>query len=215
MVRLIDDAQSVLTPSPYSEPGYLAGSNLVSKGSELVSKGSELVSKGSELVSKSSEFLISILSPPPPSVSVSKSPVVKDDSNAQYEETKRLRDIEANEEAKRRVEEKARMEAVQHEEAIRIRRLEEERKRDEEKIRQEQLKSSTMMTKKLGKWVRKGKEGDYVTIPSGTLVRYGAGERWVESTIKFAFPFLISNDSFKGDPCPGVGKCLEIWEEGK
>jgi hypothetical protein len=196
VVRLIDDAQSELTPSPYSELGYLAGSNLVSKGSELVSKGSELVSKGSELVSKSSEFLISILSPPPPSVSVSKSPVVKDDSNAQYEEAKRLRDIEANE-------------------AIRIRRLEEERKREEEKIRQEQLKSSMMMTKKLGKWVRKGKEGDYVTIPSGTLVRYGAGERWVESTIKFAFPFLISNDSFKGDPCPGVGKCLEIWEEGK
>jgi len=199
VVRLIDDTntQSELTPSPFSELGYLAGSKLVSKGSELVSKGSE--------------FLISILSPPIPSASVSKSSVVRDDSTAQNEEDKRLRDIEANEEAKRRAEEKARMDAAQQEEAIRIRRLDEE----SERKRQEQLKSSMMMAKKQGKWVRKGNEGHYVTIPSGTLVRYGAGDRWVESTIKFAFPFLISNDSFKIDPAPGVGKCLEVWEEGK
>ena len=215
VVRLIDGThtQSELTPSPpYSEFGYLAGSKLVSKGSELVSKGSE--------------FLISMLSPPLPSVS--KSSVVRDDSTAQNEEAKRLRDIEAIEEAKRRAEEKARMDAAQQEEAlriirldeeaIRIRRLDEERKREEERKRQEQLKSSMMVAKKQGKWVRKGNEGHWVTIPSGTLVRYGAGDRWVESTIKFtlfAVPFLISNDSFKVDPCPGVGKYLEIWEEGK
>ena len=207
VVRLIDGThtQSELTPSPpYSELGYLAGSKLVSKGSELVSKGSE--------------FLISMLSPPLPSASVSKSSVVRDDSTAQNEEAKRLRDIEAIEEAKRRAEEKARMDAAQQEEALRIRRLDEERKREEERKRQEQLKPSITMAKKQGKWVRKGNEGNWATIPSGTLVRYGAGDRWVESTIKFtlfAVPFLISNDSFKVDPCPGVGKYLEIWEEGK
>ena len=71
------------------------------------------------------------------------------------------------------------------------------------------------MAKKQGKWVRQGREGQYATIPSGTLVRYGVGDRWHESTIKIAFPFLISNDSFKVDPAPGVGKYLDAWEEDK
>jgi hypothetical protein len=101
----------------------------------------------------------------------------------------------------------------EEEESIRrIRRLEEEKKREDELKRMEQLKP---LPKKTGQWVNKGKEGQYITLPAWTLVRYGVGNRWVESTIKLGFPFLISNEAFKVDPAPGEGKFLEVWEAGK
>lgn len=57
-------------------------------------------------------------------------------------------------------------------------------------------------------WVFLGLEDDAVTltVPSGTVVRYGSGSAWVQQTI--STPFKCSNGQF-GDPLPGVGKQCE------
>jgi hypothetical protein len=85
------------------------------------------------------------------------------------------------------------------------------KREEEEKRRQELLK----VNKKPGQWVRKYKEGQYATLATGTLVRYGIDNHWFETTIKLSFPFLVSNEAFKCDPAPGAGKYLEVWEEPK
>jgi hypothetical protein len=85
------------------------------------------------------------------------------------------------------------------------------KREEEERRRQELLK----VNKKPGQWVRKYKEGQYATLATGTSVRYGIDNHWIETTIKLSFPFLVSNEAFKCDPAPGVGKFLEVWEEPK
>lgn len=56
-------------------------------------------------------------------------------------------------------------------------------------------------------WVLVGYEGQYVTVPANSLLRYGSGSAFV---IKAASgSFTASNDFFGNDPVPGVGK--GVW----
>jgi hypothetical protein len=52
-----------------------------------------------------------------------------------------------------------------------------------------------------------GKQGEFITVGSPTLVRYGTESKWVEKTVDKNFQ--ATNDFFGSDPAPGLHKHVE------
>ena len=52
-----------------------------------------------------------------------------------------------------------------------------------------------------------GKQGEFITVGSPTLVRYGTENKWVEKMVDKNFK--ATNDYFGSDPAPGLHKHVE------
>ena len=59
-----------------------------------------------------------------------------------------------------------------------------------------------------GSWVHVGNENDGVSVPAGTLVRYGATNRWIEETAGWE-SITVNNHYFNYDPAPRQVKTLQ------
>ncbi len=59
-----------------------------------------------------------------------------------------------------------------------------------------------------GHWEEIGAEGSLTSVTSGTRMRFGIGNNWVERTAGI-LPFIVSNDYFGRDPAPGHRKILQ------
>lgn len=62
-----------------------------------------------------------------------------------------------------------------------------------------------------GHWVKLADEGQTVTVPPNSHVRYGAGDNWAERVM--AGTFRADNSTF-GDPIYGVSKRIELYKSG-
>jgi hypothetical protein len=60
-------------------------------------------------------------------------------------------------------------------------------------------------------WVHLGWEGDQVTVPENTRVRYGAAGLWVEKIVSGRF---VAGNGFFGDPAPGIRKQAQRYVGG-
>lgn len=58
-------------------------------------------------------------------------------------------------------------------------------------------------------WVKIGKENDQITVPAGTIVRFGKGSNWIQKTASGTFP--ATRTYFGSDPAYGVKK--EVYKK--
>lgn len=60
-------------------------------------------------------------------------------------------------------------------------------------------------------WVTVGNEFETVTVPEGSIVRYGSGDAWVQMDVSGTF--VATNDFFGEDPAVGIRKQVQVLQQ--